>query len=76
MARFVELLYEALDTPLGIVVRTSDPERLRSALYAARREAMNPEFSALTIQPSKVDPRSELWIVRRQGPPANGRPQI
>lgn len=61
----IELLYKALDSALGVVVLTNDPERLRQKLYAARREAMNPDFESLTFMPSRGSPDTELWIVKR-----------
>lgn len=70
----IELLYRALEAPLGIVVRTSDPERARQRFYAARKH--NPEFEALSIKPSHTNPGTELWLVRknpvRERPTANG----
>lgn len=71
---FIELLYRALEAPLGIVVRTSDPERARQRFYAARKT--NPAFDELSIKPSNTNPGSELWIVRKthqqERPTANG----
>jgi len=59
----VELLYRALESRLGIVVSTSDPERLRAWLYSARKA--NPQFEDFSFKPSPVLPNSELWIVRK-----------
>lgn len=67
---YIEFLYRALDTPLGVVIETSDVELLRTRLYAARREAMNPDFRFLTFTPSRSDPKGALWIVRM---PSNGQ---
>ena len=61
----VEFLYRALDSKLGIVVKTSNPEQTRQRLYAARRAAQNPDFAKLSICPSRANPSSELWIVRK-----------
>lgn len=61
----LEFLYRALEARLGIVVRTSDPERLRTKLYAERRLAANPDFEVLSITPSRTSPNEELWIVRK-----------
>lgn len=59
----IELLYRALEAPLGIVVRTSDTERTRQRFYAARKHS--PLFEELSIKPSHTNPREELWLVRK-----------
>lgn len=61
---FTELLYLALESPLGVAVPTSDPELLRTRLYQARSKAMNPDFRFLTFTPSRSNPSGELWIFR------------
>ena len=58
------LLYEALASPLGIVVQTTDPERTRMALYAERRKRADPALSALAICLPPFS-TSELWLVRK-----------
>lgn len=68
----VELLYRALSAPIGIVVSTNDVKMLREKLYAVRREAQNPDLEALTFAPSRVNPDTELWIVRK----SNGQPKV
>jgi hypothetical protein len=70
---YIELLYRALDSSIGIVVRTSDPERARARFYEARRTAQNPAFDDLTICPSRSLPDTHLWLVRkRPASTANG----
>lgn len=61
----VELLYRALDTNFGIEVRTSDPKRCREKLYAARREAGNPQFEQLSVTPGRISPDNTIWIVKQ-----------
>ncbi len=71
---YLEFLYRALDAAYGISISTSDVERLRAKLYAARREAANPAFEDLSFRPSHALPTSELWIVKKTLPsqePAN-----
>lgn len=34
--QLIELLYEALNSELGVIVETPDPQRARSAFYRAR----------------------------------------
>lgn len=59
----VEILYEALTTPLGLVVETPDPVHLRQKLYQAK--AADPAFKDLAILTSRTAPNSELWIVKK-----------
>jgi hypothetical protein len=61
------LLYEALHSPLGIVVSTNNPEALRSRLYPMRKE--DPNFLLLTFSVSPDSP-DELWIIKRAAPDA------
>lgn len=61
----LELLYQALASPLGIVIETTDVERLRQRLYAERREAKDESLAALGLVPSRTAPESELWIVKK-----------
>lgn len=62
---FTELLYKALDSRIGIVVRTSNPDLCRQKLYAARAKACDPVLEELSIKPSHSSPRTELWIIRK-----------
>ena len=60
-----ELLYKALASKLGIVIRTTTPELLRAKLYATRKELMDPRLEVLSIKPSYTHPESEIWVVRK-----------
>ena len=65
---FIELLYKALTSPYGIVVRTSDVKRLQAKLYAERKAAQDPALDGLSFTPSRTNPAEELWIVvKRKG---------
>lgn len=68
MTNYVEFLYRALESRIGIVVSTTDPKLLQQKLYAARRESQNPDFGALTFALSRTKPESELWIVKKALP--------
>jgi hypothetical protein len=57
----LEKLYDALRAPIGIIVSTEDPERLRQRAYALRRE--RPELRPLAFIISPTNPTSELWIM-------------
>lgn len=59
----IELLYEALRQPYGIIVSTDDVERLRAKLYPLRRG--DPALMALSFIVSPTNPSSELWIVKK-----------
>jgi hypothetical protein len=69
----VEHLYRALESDIGIVVKTNNPELLRNRLYAARQQAQNPAFEALTLMFSRSNPKTELWIAKNQKAEPNGR---
>lgn len=58
----LERLYDALRTPLGIVLETEDPERLRQKLYALRKD--RPELHRVSFVISPTNPR-ELWLLVR-----------
>lgn len=66
----LEKLYEALRSPIGIVVSTEDPERLRQKLYALRRERQDedPNLRVLSFLISPTSPGNELWIVKAKKP--------
>ena len=59
-----ELLYQALATPLGIIVEVDDPERARQQFYRAR--ARDEAFSELAVVPSPTNPQ-QLWLVKNNG---------
>ena len=60
----IELLYAALLSPLGVVVETTDVERLRQKLYAIRREAKDEALAELSFVPSPTSD-TQLWIVKK-----------
>ena len=55
------LLWEALHQPLGLVVHTADPTRLRQLLYRARR-ANRADFAPLKL--TVMD--GQVWILNRE----------
>lgn len=57
-----ELLYDALRTPLGTVIQTEDPERLRQRLYAVRKESE--DFAQLSFVISPIN-GLDLWVVNK-----------
>lgn len=62
----INLWYEALGTPLGIVVQTNDPERFRQKMYAIRRECGDKSLDELSLVISPSNPTSHVWLVKRK----------
>lgn len=58
----IEILYQALHSPNGIVVRTADPVRLRAKLYVEKKK--DEAFGCLSFSISRTSPESELYIVK------------
>lgn len=58
-----ELLYEALASPLGLIIETNDPTALRAKLYQLRKT--DPAFECLSFVTSRTNPTTQLWIVRK-----------
>lgn len=56
-------LYEALGSPFGVVVQTSNAEKARQAYYKLRNAAQDPDLESLSIVQSPTDPL-QLWIVK------------
>lgn len=57
-------LYEALGTPLGVVVQTDNPEKLRQKLYRLRDGSDDPMLKELSIVISPTMPQSQVWLVK------------
>jgi hypothetical protein len=58
--------YSALASDRGVILRTNDPERAKQRLYAARREAKDPDLDGIAICTSPTAPESELWLVKKK----------
>lgn len=61
----LELWYQALPEPFGIVVPTNSPERLKAKLYSVRKNANDPQLAELMILTSPGNPDGEIWIAHR-----------
>lgn len=59
----IHYLYQALNSELGIVIETSDPERLRQKLYAERKK--DPDLARISINISRTQPESQIWLTKR-----------
>ena len=66
----LEILYQAVASPLGLVVKTSDFQLAQQRLYKARRESGDLELDRLQFRHSPHAP-DELWIVK--GPDPNAK---
>jgi len=81
----MSLLYQALQSPCGIAVRTNNFQLARQKFYAARRECQDSDLAELQFRQGPLDP-NELWISKTTGrktattapspsedPPSNGQ---
>jgi hypothetical protein len=62
----INLLYEALGSPLGVVIQTDNPEGLRAKLYRLRDQADDPMLKEISIVISPSMPASQVWLVKRK----------
>lgn len=58
----LDLMWDAVHEPLGIVVKTDNPDRLRQLLYAVRREHLA-DFVNLRLTISD----GQVWILNKEG---------
>lgn len=65
---YLGYLYDALAAPIGLVILTDNPERLRQRLYSLRSENA-PTFDNLSFVISPTNPTDQLWIVKKQPQP-------
>lgn len=57
------LMFSALNSPLGVEVESNKPEQLRQKLYAIRKK--QPAFEELAFLISPTKPETHLWIVKK-----------
>lgn len=62
----VELLYEAIASPFGILVSCEDAERLRAKLYPLRKAEA--AFESLHFSLSPDQPKTHLFIIKKGDP--------
>ncbi|HUP79527.1 MAG TPA: hypothetical protein VM260_13330 [Pirellula sp.] len=67
---YLEFLYDALQSPFGIVLAVDDPNRVKQALYRARVKSGDSSLAGLQIRVSPILPHEELWIVKDSKEPA------
>jgi len=63
-AAALEILYQAMASPYGLVVAVDDFTKDQAKFYAARRESGDPSLDVLQFRRSPFNPQSELWIVK------------
>lgn len=63
--------YRALHSERGVEVLCSDVESVRARLYAARKEARDPDLDQISISVSPIDD-GKLWLVKKN--PTKERP--
>lgn len=63
--------YQALASPFGVELVTSDADSLRARLYAARKDAKDTDLDGISVCTSPFDPM-KLWLVKRN--PDNAAP--
>ncbi len=73
MPRAIDLSiwYEALGSPLGIIIECNDPEKAKQRLYTLRREAADPDLESISIMTSPTNPTKDLWLVKKGGSSAS-----
>jgi hypothetical protein len=59
----INLWYQALATPFGVIIETDDPERAKQRLYALRAKSPDSDLQSLSIITSPDNPK-QLWIVK------------
>ncbi len=66
---FLEALYEALNSELGVIIReeSGNATVLRQRLYSIRKD--HPELSCISIVQSPINPEHELYLVRKPNEP-------
>lgn len=70
----LELLYQAMGSPLGLAVKVSDFLNARARLYAARAQSGDPDLSRLRLQRSLMMEEDVIWIVKGPAPAEDSAP--
>lgn len=66
----LSLMYQAIASPLGIIVVVSNVYEAKTMFSAVRKEHADSALRALSFLPSPYSPRTELWIVKRREAPS------
>jgi hypothetical protein len=60
----LEFWYAALNSEVGVCLRTNERDKLRAVLYKSRADACDPDLDDLSLVPSPTA-TDELWIVKK-----------
>jgi hypothetical protein len=60
----LEILYQALASPIGLVIAVGDFVKDQAKLYQARSKSGDPDLEVLQFRRSPHNPEQELWIVK------------
>ena len=70
--RLLAILYQALHSTYGLLLAVGDVDRAKSALYKARKSALDPELSRLRFREAQSD-EGNLYIYKVAAKPqSNG----
>ena len=62
--QIAELLYQVLQTPIGLLISTNDPVRAKSKLYALRAKLADPELKRVQIRASPWPDQGQLVLIK------------
>lgn len=62
--QWLEFLYQALASPLGVVIAVSDAQKALQRLYQARAAAQDEALAGLQFRRSPIAPDTEIWIIK------------
>lgn len=60
----IELLYLALGSERGVVVKTNNAPLAKQRLSQAK--ATSPDFESIAVSTSRIDPATEVWLVKKE----------
>ena len=58
-------MWQAVASPLGIIVVVSNVLKAKAMLSRVRSESGDSALRALSFMPSPYSPRTELWLVKK-----------
>ena len=64
LTEYQTILYQALNQPHGLVLRTNDPQRLRQGFYSARAQAQDPQLDGIQILLGRLDDPQLVALVK------------
>lgn len=70
LTEYQTILYQALNQPFGLVLRTNDPQRLRQRFYSARAQAQDPQLDGIQILLGRFEEDPQLVALVKVNPTA------